>query len=87
MLELQHREMLMDAAARYKITRDLEEFNEAVNLVKSLAPEKFFKTNDPRNPDLALERRVFFNEPFSTFWSGKAINKYVRGSYITEKNI
>jgi len=68
--------MLIDAAARYKITRDLKEFNEAINLVKLIAPEKFFKTHDPRNPDPALARRVFFDEPFSAFWSGKAIHKY-----------
>lgn len=75
MLEDKHRDMLRAGYARYKETKDRDELIEATNLVKLLAPEKFFKTGD-KNPDPALERRVFFNEPFSAFWSGTAIKKY-----------
>lgn len=75
MLEQQHRDMLMAAYVRFKVNKDWEEIEEAINLVKLIAPEKFFKTGG-KELDPALAKRVFFNEPFSTHWSGRAIKKY-----------
>lgn len=75
MLEQQHRDMLMAAYDRFKATKDRDEIDEAINLVRLIAPEKFFKVGG-KDPDPALARRVFYNEPFSTHWSGRAIKKY-----------
>jgi len=45
---------------------------DAIQLVKSAAPEHFYQGEK----DMTLEKRVFFNEPFSAHWSGTAIKKY-----------
>lgn len=75
MLEDKHRDMLIDAYRRFKETKDFDEVLEAISLVRLLAPEKFFQVGG-KTPDPSLEKRVFFNEPYSSHWSGTCIKKY-----------
>jgi hypothetical protein len=75
MLEQKHRDMLIAAYEKFKFTKDREDIDDAISLVKLMAPEKFFQTGG-KDLDPALARRVFFNEPFSAHWSGRAIKKY-----------
>jgi hypothetical protein len=75
MLEQKHRDMLIAAYEKFKFTKDREDIDDAISLVKLMAPEKFFQTGG-KDLDPALARRVFFNEPYSAHWSGTAIKKY-----------
>jgi len=60
-------------------TKDPEVINDAIKLVKLLAPQYFFKTdNNGKDIDPKLANRVFHHMPCSTQWSG---------SYITNKKI
>ena len=69
MLEEQHRYILIEGYHRFKETNDREHIDEAIRLVKLLAPQHFFR--DHKDP--ALLQRVFFHQPYSSHWSGTAI--------------
>ena len=75
MLEQRHKDMLIAAYEQFKQTKDIDDIDEAISLVKLEAPEKFFKTSG-KDLDPALAKRVFFDEPRSSYWSGTAIKKY-----------
>lgn len=73
MLNEEHRAMLVRAYERFKQTGDRDEFHDALDLVKLLAPEKFFHGDkDPR-----LDTRIFVHMPFSTYWSGRALTNKI----------
>jgi hypothetical protein len=69
MLSDEHRQILVEAHRRFKETRDRDEFNDTIQMVKALAPEKFF--HGEKDPRLGL--RVFVHQPFSGHWSGRAL--------------
>ena len=69
MLSPEHRQILVEALHTFRLNKDRDQFNDAIQLVKALAPEKFFHGDkDPR-----LESRVFVHQPFSGHWSGRAL--------------
>ena len=72
MLSSEHRKVLMIACERYKVTKDPEDLNTWIELVRILASEKFFHGDD----DPRLKDRVFFNEPYSAHWSGSYVKRY-----------
>lgn len=65
MLPEVYRRMIMVAAE----SGDLKEIDTAIDLVKRLAPEHFFK--DEKDP--ALKSRVFHHMPYGNLWSGTFI--------------
>jgi hypothetical protein len=72
MLSPEHQKVLMIACERYKVTKDPEDLNKGIELVRILASEKFFHGDD----DPRLKDRVFFNEPYSAHWSGSYVKRY-----------
>lgn len=69
MLNAEYRQILVEAYRRFKETGNRDQFNDAIQLVKAMAPEKFFHGDkDPR-----LDSRVFVHMPFSGHWSGRAL--------------
>ncbi len=52
-------------------TKNIKQIDTVVNKIRELSPRSFFQgDNDP-----ALLRRVFYHEPASEYWSGRAITK------------
>ena len=72
MLSEQHRAFLIEGHRRYVQTGERHHIDDAINLVKSVAPQHFFQGDDDQN----LKLRVFYHEPFSAHWSGTYIKKY-----------
>lgn len=70
MLSPEHQEILKEAHRRWHQTKNMQHINDAIELVKSLAPEKFFR--EGKTPDPLLARRVFVHQPYSGHWSGTA---------------
>jgi hypothetical protein len=55
-------------------TKDPEIINEAIELVKLLAPQYFFKTDsNGKDIDPELNNRVFYHMPRGSTWSGTFI--------------
>ncbi len=52
-------------------TKNEKQINTVIKKLKELSPQNFFHGDQ----DPALKERVFFHEPNSAFWSGKAISK------------
>jgi hypothetical protein len=71
MLIDQHRQILREAHRVFGITKDIQVINDAIVLVKCLAPEKFFREEKELDPSLA--KRVFVHQPYSAHWSGTAL--------------
>lgn len=72
MLDEKYRAFLIEGHNRFLATRDRTHIQDAINLVKAVAPEHFYQGDD----DKTLTKRVFFNEPFSAHWSGTCIKRY-----------
>lgn len=72
MLDIQYRAFLIEGHRRFVQTGNRMHIEDAIQLVKSAAPQHFYQGEK----DMTLEKRVFFNEPFSAHWSGTAIKKY-----------
>jgi hypothetical protein len=71
MLIEQHRQILRDAYRVFKLKGDTQIINDAITLVKELAPEKFFR--EGKEPDPLMAKRVIMHQPYSPHWSGDAI--------------
>jgi hypothetical protein len=69
MLREQHRQILRDAHAAFKLNGDPQIISDAIELVKELAPDKFLQ----EDKDLLLAKRVFVHQPNSAHWSGTAL--------------
>ena len=72
MLNMQCQLILQEGYRRFTETKDRTHIDDAIRLVKSVSPENFFQGDK----DLTLEKRVFFNEPFSAHWSGTYVKRY-----------
>jgi len=72
MLNEQCQLVLKEGYKRYVATKDRTHIDDAISLVKAMSPDKFFQGEK----DLNLEKRVFFNEPYSAHWSGTCIKPY-----------
>jgi hypothetical protein len=72
MLNEQCQLVLKEGYRRYVATKDRTHIDDAISLVKTLSPNKFFQGEK----DLNLEKRVFFHEPRSGHWSGTYIKPY-----------
>lgn len=71
MLEQKYRDYLMRGYERFVTTKDRTHIDDAIRLVKTMSPNNFYQGAK----DLSLEKRVFQHEPFSIFWSGRAIKR------------
>ena len=71
MLEQKYRDVLIRGYERFVATKDRTHIDDAIRLVKTMSPSDFFQGDK----DLSLEKRVFYNEPFGTHWSGRSIKK------------
>ena len=69
MLMPDYTQMIKDAHARLKHNGDWKEFDMTIKSIKTLVPKKFFQGDD----DPRLAKRVFYHQPFTFHWSGKAI--------------
>ena len=75
MLPKEYQQMISIAAESGEIGR----IDNAIELVKRLAPQYFFKVDaDGKDADPALKHRVFYHRPYSMQWSG---------TYVTDKVI
>ena len=63
--------ILKEGYRRFVESKNMRDIDDAVNLVKTIRPDQFFRVKDP-----ALQKRVFFHEPFSANWSGTYIVPY-----------
>lgn len=69
MLMPDYTQMIKDAHEQFKITKDRKEFDNTIKSIKTLVPKNFFQGDeDPR-----LAKRVFYHQPYSNHWSGKAM--------------
>ena len=64
--------MLKEGYKRFTETKDRRHIDDAIQLVKSVSPNSFFQGEKDRS----LEKRVFFDEPYSAHWSGTYIRPY-----------
>jgi len=72
MLDEQCQLIIKEGHRRFVETKDMKHIDDAVNLVKTIRPERFFQgAKDP-----ALQKRVFFHEPYGANWSGTYILPY-----------
>ena len=71
MLEQKYRDVLIRGYEWFVATKDRTHIDDAIRLVKTMSPNNFFQGDK----DLNLEKRVFYNEPFGVYWSGRAIKK------------
>jgi hypothetical protein len=72
MLDIQYRAFLIEGHRRFVETGNRMHIEDAIQLVKSVAPEHFYQGDN----DKTLTKRVFYDEPYSAHWSGTYIRRY-----------
>ena len=72
MLNEKYRAFLIEGHRRFEVTGDRRHIDDAIQLVKSVAPEHFYQGDN----DKTLTKRVFYDEPYSAHWSGTYIRRY-----------
>ena len=67
MLQPQFKQMLIDAAE----SGDSARIDATIQMVRLLSPNNFFKVDaNGKDIDPAMNKRVFFNMPYSSHWTG-----------------
>lgn len=67
MLQPQFKEMLIAAAE----SKNSERIDATTQMVRLLSPNNFFKVDaNGKDIDPAMNKRVFFNMPYSSHWTG-----------------
>jgi len=82
MLQPQFQEMLKSAAE----SKNPERINTTIQMVRLLSPDNFFKVDaNGKDIDPAMNKRVFFNMPYSSHWTGDFVTGRNENTYQAMK--
>lgn len=67
-----HNLIIEDGYRRYKLSGNFRDIEEAIKWAKVECPKAFFHGDD--DPD--MKNRVFYDEPYSIYWSGTFVKRW-----------